>query len=612
MASRRLRSPGHTALRILGAALVLLELAGTAQAASAEPQKQVLVLYSTRRDARIAVLGERELPRILDQGLQTRLDYYTEYIDRARFPEPEYRAALRDFLNLKYRDVRFDVVVAMSDVALEFLAHTRGDLFRGSPVVFFSNTHKTPLFPNSTGLESSVNFTGTLLLASRLQPGLKHVFVVSGAGDDDKAFERAARSQLVSYESRFDIQYLSGLTTPDLDRRLSALPADSMVYYTVVDRDGAGHLYHPLDYLDHVTSVASAPVYSWVDSGMDHGIVGGSLKQQSAQVDAVGEVALRILHGESADSIPISTRNLNADQVDWRQLRRWRISESLVPSGTVIRFREPSAWDRYKNYFLALTVVMLAQTALIAGLLIQRSRRRRAEHQLRGSETQLRSSYDRIRDLGARLLNAQETERSRIARELHDDISQQIALLAIDLELLQQPGSRPAQGLAGAALARVEGIARSVHDMSHRLHPAKLRLIGLVTALQSLQRELTRADFVITFTHEDVPAVFSADLTLCVFRVVQEALQNAIKYSRAGHVRVNLSGGPGCLALTIADDGVGFEVDSAWGTGLGLISMRERLEAIGGVFDIVSTPGAGTRIDIVVPLESAEKKNAAV
>jgi signal transduction histidine kinase len=612
MACRRLRSPGHTTLRILGAALVLLELAGTALAAPAEPQKQVLVLYSTRRDARIAVVGERELPRMLDRGLQTRLDYYTEYIDRARFPEPEYRAALRDFLNLKYKDVRFDVIVAMSDIALEFLAQSRADLFGGSPVVFFSSTHKAPLFPNSTGIQSSVNYTGTVLLASRLQPGLKHVFVVSGAGEDDKAFERGARSQLQTYESKFDIQYLSGLTTPDLDKRLSALPADSMVYYTVVDRDGAGRLYHPLDYLDHVTSVANAPVYSWVDSGMDHGIVGGSLKQQAAQVDAVGEIALRILHGESAGSIPVSTRDLNADQVDWRQLRRWRISESLVPSGTVIRFREPSAWDRYKDYFLAAAVVILGQTALIAGLLIQRSRRRRAESQLRGSEAQLRSSYDRIRDLGARLLNAQETERSRIARELHDDISQQIALLAIDLELLQKPGSRPAHGLAGAALARVEGIARSVHDISHRLHPAKLRLIGLVTALQSLQRELTRADLVITFTHDDVPAVFSADLTLCVFRVVQEALQNAIKYSGAGHVRVNLSGGPGCLALTIADDGAGFVVESAWGKGLGLISMRERLEAIGGVFDIVSTPGAGTRIDIVVPLESAEKKIAAV
>src|SRR4249919_3162858 len=103
------------------------------------PQKQILVLYSTRRDAQIAVVGERELPQVLDQGLGTRLDYYSEYIDRARFPEPEYRAALRDFLYLKYRDVTFDAVVAMSDISLEFLAQSREDLFVGTPVVFFTS-----------------------------------------------------------------------------------------------------------------------------------------------------------------------------------------------------------------------------------------------------------------------------------------------------------------------------------------------------------------------------------------------------------------------------------------------------------------------------------------
>ncbi len=114
-----------------------------------------------------------------------------------------------------------------------------------------------------------------------------------------------------------------------------------------------------------------------------------------------------------------------------------------VPSGTLIRFREPSAWDRYRGYIVGAVVLVLAQTTLIAGLLVQRRQRRRAEEQVRGREAELQPSYDRIRDLAVRLLNAQESERSRIARELHDDISQQLALLAIDLEILNRRAAPP-------------------------------------------------------------------------------------------------------------------------------------------------------------------------
>ena len=255
---------------------------------------------------------------------------------------------------------------------------------------------------------------------------------------------------------------------------------------------------------------------------------------------------------------------------------------------------------------LGAATILLAQTVLIAGLLVQRSRRRQAEEQVRGSQAALRTSYERIRDLGARLLSAQENERSRIARELHDDISQQMALLEIDLELLGRAVQGDAGELAGDALARTQGIARSVHDLSHRLHPAKLRLIGLVSAIGGLQRELSQPNIEIAFTHDKVPPTLPPDVTLCLFRIAQEALHNAIKYSQARHVAVHLGGVSEGLALAIADDGVGFDVDAAWGTGLGLISMGERVEAIGGTFKVQSNPGIGTRLEVTVPLHAVE------
>ena len=156
--------------------------------------------------------------------------------------------------------------------------------------------------------------------------------------------------------------------------------------------------------------------------------------------------------------------------------------------------------------------------------------------------------------------------------------------------------------LTDGALSRAEQIVRSVHDLSHRLHPPKLRLIGLVAALRDLQHEMSQCGVAITFTHENVPLPLSPELTLCLFRVVQEALQNAQKYSHACNVSVHLNGTPEGLTLTISDDGVGFDVDSAWGKGLGLISMGERLEAVSGTFTIASKPGEGTKVSVFVPL----------
>jgi signal transduction histidine kinase len=581
-------------------------LAPSAPAWAADNQTRALVLYSTRPDAQIAIVGERDLPRILDDGLEGGVDYYAEYIDRARFPEARYKEAFREFVRSKYKGTRFDVIIAMQDLALEFIGDNRNELFPDTPVVFFATSTATKRIANSTGVVAELDFRGTLELAAALQPDARQVVVVAGSDAGSLEYERVARQQFSGLEHRFTIEYLNGLRTDALHTRLAALSPQSLVYYLLVSRDGAGASVHPLEYLDGLSAVTRAPIYSWVDSAMDRGIVGGSLKSQIAETEAVARLAVRVLRGERADSIPVTTADLNIRQVDWRQLRRWGISEARVPAGTLILFREPSVWDRYEGYILVAVVLVLAQSALIAGLLVQRTRRRQAEEQVRGGQAALLTSYERIRDLGGRLLDAQETERSRIARELHDDISQQVALLSIDLEMLRSSARSDAEHLAGEAFTRTQGIARSVHDLSHRLHPAKLRLIGLIAALKGLQHELSTSDVKITFTHDHVPPALPPDITLCLFRVVQEALQNALKHSKARNASVRLAGEPQKLVLTVADDGVGFDIDAAWGTGLGLISMRERLETIDGTITIRSTPGDGTSLDVVVPLHVTE------
>jgi len=156
------------------------------------------------------------------------------------------------------------------------------------------------------------------------------------------------------------------------------------------------------------------------------------------------------------------------------------------------------------------------------------------------------------------------------------------------------------------ALERTQDVSTTVRDLSHRLHPSRLQLIGLVAALDSLQRELPPAHLSVAFAHHNVPTVIDQDIALCFFRVAQEALGNAVKHSDARHVCVKLTGTPSSLELMITDDGKGFDVDSVPNGGLGLVSMRERVESVGGLLEIHASPASGTSLRVTVPTRTAE------
>ena len=563
--------------------------------------KQVLVLNATRGDDQFSVVWGRELPKLLADGLGEHVDFYVEYLDFVRFPRPEYESVYLDFLRPKYADKRFDLLIVIGEAAVDFISRNRNVIFRGTPAVFYSHAPPRSHFADSTGLINPLNFSRSLDLALALQPDLERVYVVSGAGALDRRNESRARAEFHPFEGRVDFTYFSGLVMRDLEERLRTVPPRSAVFYVVVSEDGAGEHFQVMASLARVAAAANAPTYSWADAAADSGIVGGSRRDQLAQTRAIATLALRVLRGERADSIPVSSPNTDVEQVDWRQLRRWGLDESRVPAGVRVLFREASVWERYQRYIIGAVTLMLAQTTLIAGLLVQRRKRRRAELELRGSQSRLRVSYGRIRLLSRQLLIEQETERARIARELHDDINQQLAILSIELDQLrsEQPQARRSETLS-QALATAHSISNSVRELCHRLHPPRLKLVGLVAGLESLCRDMSPGRLSIVFSHRDVPADIDQSVALCLFRVAQEALGNALKHSEAGHVRVDVTGGPSTVALTITDDGMGFDVESVSHAGLGLISMRERVEAVGGALEIHAAPASGTRVTVTV------------
>jgi signal transduction histidine kinase len=597
----RVRTHRLAALLLGGVLLALLHPIVVAQT----PQKSVLVLINTRRDAPVSAVLDRTIRTALNDGLAGGLDYYTEYLDVARFPGPEYHLALRDFIRRKYAGQTFDVVVATSDPMVGFARDYRDEFWPAAAVVFIASS--APSAPSSAGVVSRFDLKATIDLALQLHPDLQHVFVMTGVSDEDRSYAELAREQFRAFDGRLDISYSTGLAMPELLRRVAELPPRSIVYFLTFFEDAEGSRFVAFEAFNLVAAAANAPLYHWTDIGMGHGMVGGSVVSMEIRARAAATVALRVLRGEPPDRIPVQEIDAHLAQFDWRQLQRWGISETRLPAGSLVLFPEPTLWERYRVYIVGVTSVVLLQTALIGGLLVQRVRRRRTERALRESEAALRSSNDQNQDLAGRLITAQEDERRHIARELHDDFNQRLALLSVEMELLGHGESDVDVGArSGRLAAQLRGLSSDVHKLSHRLHPAKVEQLGLVTAARSWCGDLAKQTGLrIDFSARNVPADLPSAISLNLYRIVQESLHNVVRHSEASGARVELVGEAESLRLTVSDQGQGFAINDAKRTGLGLVGMQERMRLVRGTIAVTSSPGQGTRVEATVPLSPA-------
>jgi len=211
-----------------------------------------------------------------------------------------------------------------------------------------------------------------------------------------------------------------------------------------------------------------------------------------------------------------------------------------------------------------------------------------------------------LSSLSRKLIEAQEAERARIARDLHDDIGQRLAVLSVMLDRLKEaaPDSKGVRSGIGELRKQIFAISGGIHAISHELHSASLRHLELVNAMRGFCRELSQQRKVeIVFGSHNIEGTAPPDISLCLFRVLQEALHNAIKHSGVRRFDVELRGTPDGIQLSISDSGIGFDAETAIkGRGLGLTSMRERLKLVNGTLCIASRPEQGCTILAFVPL----------
>jgi PAS domain S-box-containing protein len=692
--------------------------APTARGEAAGP-KQVVALYWYGKDFFANVEFDRGLQAALRRAPPGTLEYHAEYLESDRFRGPEQAIVLRDYLRGKYASHGADVVVAMSQVALDFLTEHRDVLFPDAPIVFHTFTR-----PPAANARSTHNMTGvvvdnlfakTLRTALTLHPDTKQVLAIVHTSERNRAYEQMFRDQLRSLEPVVPLTYLSDLPLDALLARVKAASKQSIIFYVRYSQDEPGRRVDPIDVLSVIANAASVPVYAMAGSWLGAGSVGGYAVDLEDIGRRTGEIVLKIAAGARASDIPVTEVETQA-RFDWRQLRRWGIREAQLPPGSRVLFRAPTFWEQYGRYAIATLAVIAGQLFLIVGLLLQRRYRKRAEDRLRQSEmryrnvvetqtelicrflpdttltfvndaycrffgqprealigrkflefvppkersvvlgeieslvvrprtqshehavllpdgtqgwqhwinhtihtvdgkivelqgvgrdvTQRRRAENALKDLAGRLIASQEAERQRIARDLHDDLSQRLALLNIDLDRLGSEGRRAKSDFASRVRdlsRRIGDICAELHRVSRDLHPSKLHALGLVAAIHAQCRDVSRRHAVaVEFicSRESIPV--APDLSLCLYRITQEALHNIVKHSHARRAQIRLEREPGAISLDIKDDGVGFDV-AAGGEGLGLVSMRERANFAGGRF-VVESEGTGTRIVVRVPL----------
>jgi signal transduction histidine kinase len=213
-----------------------------------------------------------------------------------------------------------------------------------------------------------------------------------------------------------------------------------------------------------------------------------------------------------------------------------------------------------------------------------------------------RLAMNTLREMGSKLLNAQEAERHHLARELHDDVGQQLALVGVEIDQLRSESGPAFMERLKQLYDQICQISKTIHDLSHGLHPTQLEYLGLSASLRSLCRDIGKQKgLTISFDEQPLPEHVPPHIEICLYRVAQEALSNLAKHSRAQNAALELRRVGGQLLLRISDDGVGFDSQQE-SAGLGLVTMRERLNAVGGTMDVASSPTTGTAIEAWVPL----------
>jgi signal transduction histidine kinase len=611
-------------MRVLGvvlAALVwpLLAWAGTAPAADSDRPRHVLLLYAESRLLPGIVDGDTAFRSTVASGPGAPVVFHTEFLDLRPTPSAAYEQGLRDLLRIKYQDVHLDLIMAFGPRALGTALDHRGELGPRVPIVFAAVDSPDGLVLPSdvTGVQMTISARDTLEAALRLQPETRRVVVVGGTGGLDRRWVAAVRVVLADAPAHLEFTYLTDLALETVAARLADLPDRTIVLLVAFLRDTDGRNLSTPEALHRLAKSSRVPIYGLGATLIGEGIVGGRLIDFESHGTQAGKLAARLLRGDKLGPSDIVMQDTNAYMFDWRQLQRWGLKESRLPPGSVIRFREPSAWERYRWPIIGTLVVVLLESLLIAGLVLQRARRRRAEAEASVQRSQL-AHFQRVtavgeltatlaheinQPLGAIVSNAE------AARRLVDPAEPKGAELRETLGDIIDDGQR-----ASEVIRRVRVMLRT-GPAEHK--PCDVNRL-IVEVLGFLAADLTRAGVSTELRlQEGLPLVpgDGVQLQQVILNLVlngEDAMADAPEGARWLTVET-AARAPGTVEVKVRDTGVGikegdvehifepFVTTKVSGLGMGLSISRSIVVAHRGTIRAERNPDRGLSIHVELP-----------
>jgi len=356
---------------------------------------------------------------------------FSENLDLVRSSGPRHEEILKTYLREKYRDTPIGVITTIGPAALTFMLRARPELWPQVPAIFASvdpDTAARAVIPSGvTGLVRRQTLRDSVNAARTLMPTAKRIALV---GDllDRQNFRRHFKEEIPALATEVEIIDLTGLPMAELRRRVAVLPHDAIIYFTTLTFDGDRPAYISRDALVSLLEVANRPTIVDLDTNVGYGSVGGLVADPVVIGREAAKVALRLLNGET--NIPVAMGNFVTPVFDWRQLQRWGISEEKVPPGSVLRFRQPTAWEQYHWQIVLIAGAFLLQSLMMTGLLFEHRRRRSAEALARRTMGEL-ANMNRIATAGE--LSAS------IAHEVNQPLAAIVANANAGLRLLAAP-----------------------------------------------------------------------------------------------------------------------------------------------------------------------------
>ena len=375
-------------LAVLSAVFVLWAELGMGQdAAWAEqpsPPPAVLILNQSNSYRPWPNQIINEIRTTLDNRAGGSVPVYAEDLDLYRFNGPGYLDITEKYLAEKYRGKPLGAIIPIGSAGLDYALRIRNLLWPDVPIVFAAVDRKTAdleTVPGVTGITIQLSLADMIRAVSALLPGTKH-FVLVGDRFEKQLYYSQFAEELAEYSRTFDFIDLMGLPLSVVKQRLATLPEQSAILYIGINSDQT-MVYVSSDLVPVLAEVANRPIFVGVETYFGTGAVGGYILSPKQVGHEAGQLALRVLAGADPSTIPVTTSKSQRPLFDWRQLKRWDISESNLPPGSDVRFRPPSAWELYRWQILAALAVVLLQSAVLGGLIVERQRRHSAEEESR-------------------------------------------------------------------------------------------------------------------------------------------------------------------------------------------------------------------------------------